>query len=273
MTPSSTPAVPDPSPAELLEVAVRAARLGGAELMARLDVPREIHFKGASTDLVTDADKASEARILGCLRAAYPSHAILSEEDGATAGSSTRWVIDPLDGTTNYAHGVPHWSVSIAAEVGGVLMAGVVFDPFKGELFAASRGGGATLNGKPMWVRPTRVLGEALLATGFPYDLWAHPDEPLTLFDRFAGRARGMRRMGSAALDLAYVAAGRFDGFYEFKLKAWDVAAGALLVTEAGGVVTHLRGGPLDLLRADVLAAPPALHPQMLAVVLESPDD
>lgn len=254
----------------LREVAAEAARIGGQELLARLDQARDIVFKGG-IDLVTDADKASEARILSHLRAAFPDHATLAEEGGQSGGSAPyRWIVDPLDGTTNYAHGVPHYCVSIGVEGPGGLLAGAVLDPVRNELFLAGKGLGATLNGRPLRVSGAEELGSALLATGFPYDLWANPERTLTLFDHFACKARGMRRLGSAALDLAYVAAGRFDGFFEFKLKAWDVAAGALLVREAGGTVTHLEGGPLDLTRCDVLASNGALHGQMLKVVQET---
>jgi myo-inositol-1(or 4)-monophosphatase len=259
-----------PTIERLREVAAEAAREGGRELAARLDQHREISFKGG-IDLVTDADKASEARIVACVRAAFADHALLAEEGGAGAGTAPyRWIIDPLDGTTNYAHGVPHYCVSVAVEGEDGVLAGAILDPVRGELFVAARGLGATLNERPMQVSASVELGQSLMATGFPYDLWANPERPLTLFDHFACRARGMRRMGSAALDLAYVACGRFDGFFEFKLKAWDVAAGALLVAEAGGAITHLEGGPLDLANADVLASNGKLHAAMLAVVKES---
>ena len=260
----------DPTVEALREVAAEAAQVGGQELEARLAMHREISFKGG-IDLVTDADRASEARIVAHLKRAFPGHALLAEEGGAGAGTAPyRWIIDPLDGTTNYAHGVPHYCVSVAVEGPGGVLAGAILDPVRHELFLAGKGLGATLNGRPLRVSGAQALGDALLATGFPYDLWANPEHTLTLFDCFACRARGMRRMGSAALDLAYVAAGRFDGFFEFKLKAWDVAAGALLVHEAGGKVTHLEGGPLDLANADLLASNGTLHPAMLQVVQDA---
>jgi myo-inositol-1(or 4)-monophosphatase len=251
---------------ELGDLAASAARIGGTELIARLSQHREIAFKGG-TDLVTDADRASEARIVAFLKAAHPDHAILAEEGGGSSGSAPyRWIIDPLDGTTNYAHGVPHFCVSIGVEGPGGLLAGAVFDPLRDELFLAARGEGATLNGRKLSTTATASMGDALLATGFPYDR-AHLERTLTLFDQFAARARGLRRMGSAALDLAYVAAGRFDGFFEMRLKAWDVAAGALIVQEAGGTVTHLSGRPLDLDQCDVLASNGPLHAPMRAVI------
>ena len=257
----------EPTVEALRALAAEAARAAGSELIARLATERQISFKGG-TDLVTDADRAAEQKIVELLGARFPEHGILAEERGAVPGSAPyRWIVDPLDGTTNYAHGVPHYCVSIAVEGPQGVLAGAIFDPVRDELFLAGRGQGATLNGKPLRVGTTVALADALLATGFPYDLWTNPTHTLSLFDTFATQARGMRRLGSAALDLAYVAAGRFDGFFEFKLKAWDVAAGALLVREAGGTVSHLRGGPLDLAHADVLAANPALHAQMLGVV------
>ena len=260
----------EPTVAALRATAAAAAKVGGEELIARLSKHREISFKGDS-DLVTDADKASEARILAHLRAAYPEHAVLAEESGSGAGSAPyRWIIDPLDGTTNYAHGVPHYCVSIAVEGPQGVLAGAILDPVRNELFTAGKGQGASLNDRPIRVSTADDLGSSLLATGFPYDLWANPERTLTLFDHFACRARGMRRMGSAALDLAYVACGRFDGFFEFKLKAWDVAAGMLLITEAGGSISHLEGGALDLGNADVLASNGKLHAPMLEVVRES---
>jgi myo-inositol-1(or 4)-monophosphatase len=257
-------------PGLLVQVASEAARAGGRELQSRRHLKRQISFKH-EIDLVTDADKASEAKILALIRERFPDHGILAEEQGQASGSAPyRWIVDPLDGTTNYAHAVPHYCVSIAVEGrGGRLLAGVVFDPIREELFTAALGQGAFLNRERLHVSSTAALGESLLAVGFPYDLWSHPEQPLALFKRFAQRARGMRRMGAAALDLAYVAAGRFEGFFEYRLKAWDVAAGALLVTEAGGTITHLLGGPLDLNDCDVLASNGALHPQMLEVIRE----
>lgn len=260
----------EPTLERLREVAAEAARVGGRELLDRLQQTRQIAFKGG-IDLVTDADKASEAKIMALLRSAFPDHGILAEESGQGGGAAPyRWIIDPLDGTTNYAHGVPHYCVSVGVEGPDGLLAGAILDPVRSELYVAARGLGATLNGQSLRVTDKTDLGQSLLATGFPYDLWANPERTLTLFDHFACKARGMRRMGSAALDLAYVAAGRYDGFFEFKLKAWDVAAGALLVREAGGAVTHLEGGPLDLGHCDVLASNGALHASMLEVVKET---
>lgn len=249
-----------PSPEDLLEVALEAAWRAGAILTSRFGGERTVEYKGG-IDVVTDADKASEVAIIDYLRGAFPDHAVLAEESGASAsGQGYRWIIDPLDGTTNYLHRVPHFSVSIAVEGPEGLLAGVVLDPLRNECFAARRGGGATLNGRHIEVTRKESLDRALLCTGFPYDVREKPDAPVGLFNRLITRAQGMRRMGSAALDLAYVACGRFDGYFEFGLKAWDLAAGALLITEAGGRIARIDGAPLDLAVGDVLASGPGLY-------------
>ncbi|MFN7130980.1 MAG: inositol monophosphatase family protein, partial [Myxococcales bacterium] len=227
-------------------------------------------FKGGIA-LVTDADRASEACILRYLRSRFPDHAVLAEEEGETVGAAPfRWFIDPLDGTTNYAHQVPHFCVSIGVEGGGGLLAGVVYDPVRDELFSAAQGRGATLNGRTLKVSTQGVLSRALLATGFPYDIWSRPDAPMQLFDAFIRKAQGVRRMGSAALDLAYVAAGRYDGFFELGLKPWDVAAGALLVLEAGGRATGLGEESLDVSAGRLLASNGVLHAEMQQIVKDA---
>lgn len=250
-----------PSPTALLQTAVDAARRAGEVLKARFHTQRTIDFKGKGRhNMVTDADKASEAVLLEYLRQQWPGHGIVAEESG-TQGEQTglRWHVDPLDGTTNYAHQVPHFSVSIAAVDGAGPLAGVVFDPLRDELYAASRGGGASLNGQRIGVSSTANLDTALLCTGFPYDVHQKPLAPLGLFNRLVKRAQGIRRMGSAALDLAYVACGRYDGYFEFGLKSWDTAAGALLVREAGGVMTRIDGQPYQVRSGDILCATPAI--------------
>jgi len=246
----------------LLETAVEGARRAGRVLAERFHQPRTISFK-SGIDLVTDADKASERVLLDWLRQRHPDHAILSEESGASAGSTYRWIIDPLDGTTNYAHQLPHFSVSIAVEGEGGVQAGVVYDPMRDELFSAVRGRGATLNGQP--IRPSTIdrLDRALLCTGFPYDVREHPEGPAGLVVRFLGLAQGIRRLGSAALDMAYVASGRYDGYFEFSLKPWDVAAGALIVSEAGAVASRIDGAPYDTSVVDVLSAAPGVAPAL----------
>lgn len=247
-----------PSPSDLLDTAREAARRAGRVLAERFEGERTIEFKGG-IDLVTDADKAAEAALLACVRERFPDHAILAEESGAAQGSEYRWIIDPLDGTTNYSHRVPHFCVSIGVEAADGLVAGVVYDPLRDELFAAARGQGATRNGQPIQASGATSFDRALLCTGFPYDVREKPDAPLGLFNRIIRHAQGIRRTGSAALDLAYVACGRFDGFFEFGLHPWDIAAGALLVTEAGGRMTRIDGAPLELDVGDVLGCAPGL--------------
>jgi myo-inositol-1(or 4)-monophosphatase len=251
------------TPAALRRTAEEAARLAGRVLAERFQGERTIEFKRSANDLVTDADKASEEALLGFLRARHPGHAILAEESGASQGAGLRWLIDPLDGTTNYAHRVPHFCVSVAVDGPDGVLAGVVYDPMLDELFSAARGQGATLNGRPLRASDTREIGRALLCTGFPYDVRERPEGPVGLFNRFIRRAQGIRRTGSAALDLAYVAAGRFDGFFEFSLKPWDIGAGGLLVMEAGGVMSQIDGSAFDVMRGDVLASAPALAAEL----------
>ena len=245
---------------ELRASAEEAARLAGRILADLFAQARVIEWKGV-IDLVTDADRASEAALLAFLRKRYPGHTVLAEESGLSAGQGPyRWLVDPLDGTTNYAHRVPHFCVSIGVEGPEGLLAGVVYEPLRDELFSAGRGQGARLNGQPLATSPTTLLEHALVCTGFPYDVRERPEVPMSLFAHFVRRVQGVRRMGSAALDLAYVAAGRFDAFFEAGLKPWDVAAGALLVTEAGGAVSRFDGAPLVLEGGQVLAAGQALH-------------
>ncbi|QAT83456.1 inositol-1-monophosphatase [Corallococcus coralloides] len=252
------------TPAALRRTAEEGARMAGGILRERFPHHRTIEFKGG-IDLVTDADRASEAALLDFLRQRHPHHAILAEESGATQGTDTfRWIVDPLDGTTNYSHQVPHFCVSVAVEGPEGTVAGAVYDPMLDELFSAAKGEGATLNGVPLKASSTATLERALLCTGFPYDVRERPDLPVGLFSQLILLAQGMRRTGSAALDLAYVAAGRFDGYFEFGLKPWDIAAGGLLVAEAGGVIVHIDGRPFDVLKGDVLASGANLAPQLM---------
>jgi myo-inositol-1(or 4)-monophosphatase len=222
-------------------------------------------------DLVTEADIAAERLIVERIRSYHPRHAILTEESGdvvslGDAGSGYKWVIDPLDGTTNYAHGYPVFCVSIALEHEGSVVLGVVYDPTRDELFAAERGGGATLNGRSLRVSETGELNGALLCTGFPYDVRDRGDFARH-FRNFIMRAQSVRRDGAAALDLAYVAAGRFDAFYEEGLRPWDVAAGVLLVEEAGGRVTHYDGSPFRIYTPPIVASNGLIHEAMLDVL------
>jgi myo-inositol-1(or 4)-monophosphatase len=260
-----------PTPLDLTAACADAARRGGEVLRERWGQPRTVDKKG-TIDLVTDADRASEAAVLGVLAGRFPGAAVLAEESGRSGGAGTlRFIVDPLDGTTNYAHGVPHFAVTVAAEDAGGLAAGATYDPLRDELFLASRGGGATLNGDPIGHSGCTALVDALLVTGFPYDIHVEHRRALDLFEAFVTRARGVRRYGAAALDLAWVACGRFDGFWESKLKPWDLAAGVLIVREAGGVATDLEGGGRILETGGIMAAAPRLHPQLAAVVAAAP--
>ncbi len=254
----------DESPATLRRTAEEGARLAGRVLAERFLGERTIEYKGG-IDLVTDADRAAEEAVLGFIRQRYPGHAVLAEESGASQGSGFRWIVDPLDGTTNYSHRVPHFCVSVGVEGPDGLLAGAIYDPMLNELFSAARGEGATLNGRPLRASDTPELSRALLCTGFPYDVHQRPEGPVGLLRRFIVQAQGIRRTGSAALDLAYVAAGRFDGFFEFGLKPWDVAAGALLVKEAGGTMVRIDGAPFQVGHGDVLACAPGLASALIA--------
>jgi myo-inositol-1(or 4)-monophosphatase len=251
-------------------VAVDAARAAGRLLREELAGVRRIAYKGTPTNLVTEMDQRAEGEILGRLRAAFPDDAILSEETGAAAGrSGRRWIVDPLDGTTNYTHGLPIFGVSIALEAEARVVLGVVYDPSRDELFVGERGGGATLNDAPIRVSATKALGESLLVTGFPYNIRDTPDTNLPEYAAFSVRARAVRRLGSAVIDLAYVACGRFDGFWELRLGAWDVAAGSVLVEEAGGTVTGIDGRPLDLDAPTLVATNGLVQRAVLDVLAE----
>jgi myo-inositol-1(or 4)-monophosphatase len=252
-------------------VALRAAKEAGAILRQGLEQGPTIEFKGVK-NLVTDIDRRSEETIADLVRRKLPHHSVVCEEGTRLEGDSGyRWLVDPLDGTTNYAHGYPCFSVSIGVEKDGEMLFGLVYDPNLEELFTAERGNGAFLNDKRLQVSAIGALPDALLATGFPNDVAGTTQNNLDYFVRFMKRAQGVRRPGSAALDLCYVAAGRFDGFWELKLYPWDMAAGSLMVTEAGGRVTDLRGGPHSLSNPQIVASNGLLHEEMLRVLaLES---
>ena len=228
--------------------------------------------KKSSIDLVTEIDVECERMCRSVLAERFPEHAVLAEELGSTSPASEsrfRWVFDPLDGTTNYAHGLPIYCSSLGLEIDGRVEVGAVYDPSRRELFTAERGEGAYLNGRSLQVSDTAALIDSLLVTGFPYDVHTKGEELVALFGAFLGKARAVRRLGSAALDLCYVAAGRFDGFWEQHLKAWDVAAGALIVTEAGGRVTGMDGAPFDPGSAHLLASNGRVHDETLSLIRE----
>jgi myo-inositol-1(or 4)-monophosphatase len=228
--------------------------------------------KKGRIDLVTAADLAAERLFREIVSTRFPHHIVIGEESAAPASRDARfqWIIDPVDGTTNFAHGLALFSVSIALQIDGRTAVGVVYDPIAGELFTAERGGGSRLNGAPLRVSRTTALVDALLCTGFPYTVREDRMKQVSTFAAFLGEAQALRRLGSAALDLAYVAAGRFDGFWEEHLHAWDMAAGALLVEEAGGTVTGVDGTPYDVFCGHLTASNTLLHPAMVHVVLKS---
>jgi myo-inositol-1(or 4)-monophosphatase len=251
-------------------VAIDAARAAGDLLRAELRAAHRVAFKGQTINLVTEMDERAEELIVGRLASAFPDDTILAEERGAAPGrSGRRWIVDPLDGTTNYAHGMPVYSVSIALEVDRRIVLGVAYNPSAGELYVAERGRGASVNDERLAVSTTASLESSLLATGFPYNIRETPDTNLTEYAAFALRCRGVRRFGSAVLDLAWVAAGRLDGFWELRLGAWDVAAASLFVEEAGGRITNLAGGAVDLDAPAVVATNGRIHEEMLAVLRE----
>ena len=246
------------------EVAVAAARAAGALLRAHRGAARSVRAKSSPINLVTEVDREAEALVVDAIRARFPGHAILGEEGGAQGSSTHRWIIDPLDGTTNFVHGLPLFSVSIGLEIAGRMAVGVVYDPSLDECFVAERGAGAFLDGRRLAVSETTELGASLLATGFPYDVRDTSDNNLAEYAAFTRQNRSVRELGSAAITLAAVAAGRLDGYWELVLGPWDVAAGLLLVEEAGGRVTDLRGGPLDLAAPRVVASNGRIHEAML---------
>jgi myo-inositol-1(or 4)-monophosphatase len=255
----------------LLELAIAIAREAGGIARDRFHDPRTIRTKTSEIDLVTDVDHALDRLIRERIRAARANDALLTEESTAESGSSgVRWVVDPLDGTTNYAHAFPHYAISIGVEVDGRRTCGVVYDPMRDELFSAELGKGAELNGKPIRVSETSELRRALLATGFAYDVHQKRTPNLTYFERFVGSAQAIRRAGSAALDFAYVACGRFDGYWELHLAPWDVAAGLLLVEEAGGRVSDFDDGPAPASGTRIVASNGRVHAAMLRTLKDS---
>ena len=260
-----------PDPVYLATATEIVLRAGEIQLARRASGFR-VDKKG-TIDLVTEVDLECERMFREIVAERFPDHDVLAEELGASTTGRTpsryRWVFDPLDGTTNYAHGLPIFCASLALEIDGRVEVGAIFDPTRGELFTAERGEGAFVNGTPLVVSSTESLLEALLVTGFPYYVHQQSGDLVALCGEFLSRARAVRRLGSAALDLCYVAAGRFDAFWEQHLKPWDVSAGALIVEEAGGRITGMDGGPFDSGAGHLVASNARLHDQMLTVVRE----
>lgn len=249
-----------------MQVAIHAALAAGKIQRTHAGGELEIDTKSSETDLVTQVDRACEARIRELVEEAFPDHVVLGEEQGQAGEAACRWIVDPLDGTLNYAHGFPFYCVSIALEVNGRIELGVVLDPVRDELFQAVRGRGATVNGRPIGVTTETEPIRAMLGTGFAY-VAATQHENLEVFARMLPKVRSIRRPGAAALDLCYVACGRMDGFWELKLSPWDVAAGWLIIQEAGGTVTSGDGAPYTLGGRALVASNGHLHGRLIALL------
>lgn len=251
---------------DYLESAQKAAREAGKILLANLGKVKQVSFKSVQSNLVTEIDKQSENLIIDILTNDFPDFDILAEESGSssTTNSEFMWVIDPLDGTTNYAHGLPIFTISIGLVKGNEVITGVVYDPVRDQMFYAEKGKGAFLNGKKLTVSKTKEVKKSLLVTGFPYNVQENPDFCFERFIVMTKNSRAVRRLGSAALDFAYVASGIFDGFWEVKLNPWDIAAGMLLVKEAGGKVTNFNGEECDIFNPQILASNSIIHEKMI---------
>jgi len=251
-----------------ITIAVRAARAAGNIMIRNLNRLDAIKVdKKRERDFVSDVDRQSEQEIIAIIRRAYPEHAILAEESGQSDGTGFEWIIDPLDGTTNYLHGFPQFAVSIAVRQNGILEAGVVYDPMLQELYTAARGQGATLNDRRIRVSTRHQLNTALIGTGLPYLKHHNFDGYLKQLTNVMHNVAGIRRPGSASLDLSYVACGRLDGFWENSLQIWDIAAGVLLVQEAGGLISDTNGGGHHLQNGDIVCGNPKIHPQLLKLI------
>lgn len=249
----------------MLAFATDLVRQAGRIIRENYEETMEVGHKSTTIDLVTDVDHAAEELLVDAIRSRYPEHAVLAEEGrGTSQPSEYRWVIDPLDGTVNYAHGFPMFSVSVAVRRSQETILGIVYDPLRDELFTAEKGAGAKLNGEPLHVSATQRLGDSLIATGFPYSRATRTDNNVAEFSRLVTRVQGIRRAGSAALDMAYVAAGRLDGYWEQHLNPWDWAAGVLLVAEAGGRLSDLAGQPWSLDKAKIVATNGLIHAELV---------
>jgi len=250
-------------------LAVNAALEAGKITLDYFNKKIKVEYKDEmSNNLVTEVDKKAEECIIGMIKKEFPDHTFLAEESGETGDvSEVKWIIDPLDGTVNYAHGIPIFSVTIAVEDKGEIIAGVVYDPTRNELFTAKKGEGAFLNGNRIKVSSSKELEKSLLVTGFPYNVKENPYNCIDLFKEFLLNSRALRRLGSAALDAAWIGCGRFDGFYEVTLKPWDIAAGSLIVTEAGGKVTNFFSDSFSVYNGSFLATNGIIHNQMMEVI------
>jgi myo-inositol-1(or 4)-monophosphatase len=253
----------------MLNIAIRAARSAGDLILRSSDNIGQLNIdQKGKNDYASEVDRAAEREIINIIRTAYPDHAILAEESGLHKGNDFVWVIDPLDGTTNFLHGFPQYAVSIALKYRGRLEVAVIYDPLRDELFTAKRGGGAMLNSRRLRVTNQTSMKGALIGTGFPFKTDLHLDAYIGMFRAITTEAAGIRRAGAAALDLAYVAAGRLDGFWEIGIMEWDMAAGILLIKEAGGVVTDFSFNDNYLASGNVIAGSPKMH-QMLYQLIE----
>lgn len=254
---------------DVLPIAEAIARRAGAVVMEGFGRVRHVRQKGA-IDLVTEFDQRSEEAIISSLQKEFPEHAILAEESGLHQRTSEyQWVVDPIDGTTNFAHGIPVFAITLALLRGTAPMAGVIYDPLHDEMFSAAAGRGASLNSRPIHVSSQADLGQALLATGFAYDVRTNPRNNLAQYAQFQLRTQGVRRLGSAALDCAWTAMGRLDGYWEFGIKPWDIAAGGLLVREAGGRATSTEGDEEFIPTRTIVVSNGLLHEQILRVLRE----
>ncbi len=254
---------------EFLKLAIDAAEAAGEIAMDFFNKKFKVEYKDdMNNNLVTEVDKKAENKIIDMVRSQYPDHIFLAEESGETGKTSNvKWIIDPLDGTVNYAHGVPVFCVSIGVEQDGEIVAGAVYDPSRDEMFTAIKGGGASLNGNPIRVSQSSILEKSMLATGFPYNVRENPGNCVEHFHNFLFASRALRRLGSAAIDACWVASGRFDGFYEVSLSPWDMAAASLIISEAGGKVTNFYSNTFDLYQKSFMVSNGLIHEQMMEVL------